>query len=75
LFLIALAATPISARTPVWVDFVAALHHEWLRMLCQLMRIRQHTGNAGPLEQYQDRYTHGAHSSVMLKFSGEVIAT
>jgi hypothetical protein len=27
------------------------------------------------LEQYQDRYTHGAHSSFMLKFSGEVTAT
>jgi transposase InsO family protein len=35
----------------------------------------QSFAGATHLEQYQDRYTHGAHSSVMLKFSGEVIAT
>jgi len=25
----------------VWVEFVAALRHEWLRMLCRSMRNRQ----------------------------------
>jgi hypothetical protein len=33
------------------------------------------TSQPSALEQYQGRYTHGAHSSFMLKFSGEVTAT